>query len=88
MGFLEPFIENTFSRNKKEIRSGFSRLASSLGVNGDVSRKTIDNVVQLLVREAQSANTMVPRTVLPDVEMPMVTTTTKRLENGDNPTTE
>lgn len=50
MSFLEPFIENTFSRNKKEARSGLSRLAQ----NGD-SRKTIDNVVELLVREASTS---------------------------------
>ncbi|KAI6176508.1 hypothetical protein M3Y97_00805800 [Aphelenchoides bicaudatus] len=88
MSFLEPFIENTFSRNKKDIRSGFSRLASSLGVNGDVSRKTIDNVVQLLVREAQSSNTMVPRTtIIPDVDMPLVLPS-KRSENGEHTTSD
>lgn len=84
MQFLEPFItENTFSRNKKEIRPGFSRLASSLA-SGDVSRKTIDNVVQLLVREAQSSNTMVhARTIIPDVDMPLVTG--RKSENIDHP---
>ncbi|KAI6220591.1 hypothetical protein M3Y99_01604800 [Aphelenchoides fujianensis] len=66
MQFLEPFIDSATKRDARTILNA----AQLAGIGGfDLPRQTIDNVVELLVREVQSNSGLVNAPALDDVDM-------------------
>ncbi|KAI6187677.1 hypothetical protein M3Y98_00270300 [Aphelenchoides besseyi] len=66
MSFLEPFIDSATKRDTRTLLNA----AQLAGIgNFDLPRQTIDNVVELLVREAQSSSGLITSSHSDDYEM-------------------